>query len=72
MATNLRALEASSEREDDPARTIVPRLKAAGGDLGRIHIIESVIRGDDHEALPSLKADIGRIEDAAASLEIAA
>ncbi len=29
--------------EDDVARTIVPRLKAAGADLSRVHILESII-----------------------------
>jgi len=29
--------------EDDPARIIVPRLKAAGADLARIHVLESII-----------------------------
>jgi hypothetical protein len=36
--------------EDDPARTIVPRLRAAGADLSRIHILESIIQ-------PGLESD---------------
>ena len=54
--------------EDDPARTIVPRLKAAGADLARVHILESVILADGSEALPSLMADMATIQAAAASL----
>jgi hypothetical protein len=54
--------------EDDPARTIVPRLRAAGADLAKVHILESVILDDAHEALPSLRADVGAITAAAARL----
>ncbi len=54
--------------EDDPARTIVPRLVAAGADLTRIHILESVILANGSEALPSLRADIDAITAAAARL----
>jgi hypothetical protein len=54
--------------EDDPARTIVPRLIAAGADLARVHILESVILADGSEALPSLMADMATILAAAASL----
>lgn len=50
--------------EDDPARTIIPRLKAAGADLSKIYILESVILADGTEALPSLRADIDAIEEA--------
>src|SRR5437867_230157 len=28
--------------EDDPARVLVPRLEAAGADLGRIHFVRSI------------------------------
>jgi hypothetical protein len=31
--------------EDDPTDTLVPRLKAAGADLNRIHIVQSVLTG---------------------------
>jgi hypothetical protein len=46
--------------EDDPARTIVPRLRAAGADLSRIHILESIIQpglesDDRREALPPVE-----------------
>src|SRR5580692_10079606 len=32
--------------EDDPIRTIVPRLEAAGADLTKVHILESIIRAN--------------------------
>jgi hypothetical protein len=64
--------------EDDPSRTIVKRLKAAGADLARIHILESIIiPGDDSkpdsalptiERLPCLASDVGRIEEAVAAI----
>jgi len=54
--------------EDDPARTIVPRLLAAGADLRKIHIVESVVLADGSEALPSLRADIDAITAAALRL----
>ena len=44
--------------EDDPARTIAPRLVAGGADLTKIHILESMILADGAETLPSLRADI--------------
>jgi putative DNA primase/helicase len=53
--------------EDDPARTIVPRLIAAGADRNRVHLLESVDCGDGIEAPPNLRADIDKIEDAVAS-----
>jgi putative DNA primase/helicase len=54
--------------EDDPARTIVPRLTAAGADLTKIHILESLILANGCETLPSLRADIDAITAAAAGL----
>jgi hypothetical protein len=54
--------------EDDPARTIVPRLVAAGANRSKIHILESVILANGLEALPSLSVDLDRIEAAAASI----
>ena len=54
--------------EDDPARTIAPRLMAAGADLTKIHVLESVIHANGSEALPSLRADIDTITAAAARL----
>jgi hypothetical protein len=52
--------------EDDMARTIVPRLKAAGAVLSRVHILESVYlsNGTGTEALPNLRTDIDDIEAA--------
>jgi hypothetical protein len=55
--------------EDDVARTIVPRLKAAGADLNRVHILEAVFLADGTEAWPSLNRDLDAIEQAAASVE---
>ncbi len=54
--------------EDDPARTIVPRLMAAGADLAKVHILESVILANGSETFPSLRADIDAITAAAARL----
>jgi hypothetical protein len=54
--------------EDDPARTIVPRLVAAGADLSRIHVIESIKLANGSDALPSLRADLDAISAAAARL----
>ena len=54
--------------EDDPARTIVPRLNAAGADLSRIHILESVVLAGANEALPSLRTDMAQIAAAAGRL----
>jgi putative DNA primase/helicase len=50
--------------EDDPARTIIPRLNAAGADLLKIHILESVILANGSESLPSLRADVDAITEA--------
>jgi hypothetical protein len=54
--------------EDDAARTIVPRLKAAGANLGKIHILEAVVLEDGTEALPRLRTDVERIGDAVSGL----
>lgn len=54
--------------EDDPTRTIVPRLVAGGADLAKIHILESVILANGSEAPPSLRADIDAITSAAIRL----
>jgi putative DNA primase/helicase len=54
--------------EDDPARTIAPRLVAAGADLSKIHIIESIELANGSEALPSLRADIDAVSAAATRL----
>ena len=54
--------------EDDPARTVVPRLMAAGADLAKVHILESIVRANGDEALPTLRADIQAITTAATRL----
>jgi hypothetical protein len=54
--------------EDDPARTIVPRLMAAGADRTKVHILEAVILENGSEALPRLRSDIEKIGEAVASL----
>ncbi len=54
--------------EDDPTRTIVPRLIAAGADLTKVHVLESVILANGSETLPSLRADIDAITAGAARL----
>ncbi len=54
--------------EDDPARTIVPRLTAAGADLAKVHILESVVRANGDEAVPTLRADVDAITLAATRL----
>jgi putative DNA primase/helicase len=51
--------------EDDPSRTIIPRLKAAEADLSRVHILESVVLEGGREALPSLRADMAHVAAAA-------
>jgi putative DNA primase/helicase len=68
--------------EDDPARTIVPRLIAAGADLDRIHLLSTMrdpeVRGDEdgrteyvpaRERMPTLSPDdLRAIERRAAEL----
>jgi putative DNA primase/helicase len=59
--------------EDDPSRTIVPRLRAAGAILQNVHILESIVRPRDDdgppiEHLPCLKSDLAAIESAVAGL----
>jgi putative DNA primase/helicase len=54
--------------EDDLGRTIVPRLIAAGADLAKVYILESVILANGSETLPSLRADVDAIMAAAARL----
>jgi hypothetical protein len=48
--------------EDDAARTILPRLKAAGADLGRVHLLGTV-RDALGERLPQLPADLAAALD---------
>jgi hypothetical protein len=47
--------------EDDPERTIRPRLDAAGADLERVHILDG-IRSGDSERPPVLPLDLDLIE----------
>jgi hypothetical protein len=54
--------------EDDPNRTIVPRLTAAGADLEKVHILDSIILANGSETFPSLRADIDAITAVAAQL----
>ncbi len=55
--------------EDDSARTIIPRLKASGANLEKIHLLDSVILVDGNEALPSLRTDTEKIGNAVAALK---
>lgn len=67
--------------EDDPARTIVPRLKAAGADRSRVHILESIVfprddPGEREQARPPIERppsllmqDLDVIEAAAGKLD---
>jgi putative DNA primase/helicase len=54
--------------EDDPNRTIVPRLEAAGADKTKVHVLESIVLANGFETLPSLRADVDAITAAAARL----
>jgi putative DNA primase/helicase len=54
--------------EDDVSRVIVPRLRAMGANLSKIHFIESVRLGKGREALPSLDQDVEAIEREAKKL----
>lgn len=55
--------------EDDPARTIRPRLEAAGADLDMVHIVEAVRVGDDDDRLPVLPLDLAALEAFVVSIE---
>jgi energy-coupling factor transporter ATP-binding protein EcfA2 len=55
--------------EDDPADTIRPRLEAAGADLDRVHVLQSVrdgfnAAGEEVQRAFNLREDIRRLEDA--------
>jgi hypothetical protein len=54
--------------EDLIAQTIRPRLRVAGADLSRVHVIRTTITAAGSEVWPSLLTDIEAIEDAAKSL----
>ena len=51
--------------EDDPARTIVPRLVSAGADLSRIHLFQSVITDTGRESPLCLDTDLAALAVAA-------
>jgi hypothetical protein len=55
--------------EDDHARTISPRLRAAGAELGRIHLVQAVELQDGYEALPNLQRDLAKIASVAARMD---
>jgi hypothetical protein len=46
--------------EDDPADTIAPRYRAAGGNLDKLHIIRAVQDGDAKRAF-SLQVDMRQL-----------
>jgi len=54
--------------EDDPAKTLKPRLRAAGADMSKVHFLKSMLLQDGNEALPSLRCDLEAIEVAAKAL----
>src|SRR5208282_2599214 len=54
--------------EDDPAKTLKPRLRAAGANMSKLYFLRSVSLEDGSEALPSLRADLEAIEIAAKGL----
>ncbi|HMF15144.1 MAG TPA: AAA family ATPase, partial [Gemmataceae bacterium] len=49
--------------EDDPERTIRPRLDAASADVKRVHILTAIRLGADDERPPVLPYDLPLIED---------
>ena len=51
--------------EDDPAKTLKPRLRAAGADTSKVHFLKSMLLQDGSEALPSLRTDLDAVRDAA-------
>lgn len=50
--------------EDGAADTIVPRLMAAGADLAKIRIVQTITGPDGLERTPTLPCDLGAIEAA--------
>ena len=53
--------------EDDPSDTLVPRLRAAGADLSRVHFVGDVLSGGEPRAFDPAR-DIGALTRAAAEL----
>jgi putative DNA primase/helicase len=47
--------------EDDAARTLRPRLDAAGADIDRVHIVEGVVRDGQHPDLFQLDTDVAAL-----------
>ncbi len=50
--------------EDDVARTIVPRLRAAGADCSRVVAFSAVADKDGKEDIPSFPSDLSALEEA--------
>lgn len=53
--------------EDDPADTLAPRLRAAGADMARVHIVRGVRRGPDLRAFDPA-TDTAALADALGSI----
>jgi hypothetical protein len=54
--------------EDPVAQVLRPRLRVAGADLDKVHIIRSVLEPEGKDVWPCLKTDIEAIEDAVCDL----
>lgn len=54
--------------EDDPGRTILPRLEAAGADVSKVHIVEGVARDGVDVDLFQLDQDIADLRERALEL----
>ena len=54
--------------EDDPAKTLKPRLRAGGADMSKVHFLKSMLLQDGSEALPSLRTDLDAVRDAATAV----
>jgi hypothetical protein len=57
--------------EDDAARTIRPRLEAAGADLTRVHLLDAVRDEEGDERPPVLPWDLGLIEELIVAHDVA-
>jgi AAA domain/Domain of unknown function (DUF3854) len=55
--------------EDGAADTIIPRLIAAGADLSRVRIIQTITGADGFERTPTLPGDLSKIENAIRDVE---